>query len=325
MTTVERVLEILENNRNSDVSGQEIAQRLGVSRNAVWKAINALRDEGYDILSSTRRGYRISPDCDIISVTGIRSKMNSDIPITVYKTTDSTNAQAKAAIAKGGLSRALFVAEEQTAGRGRMGRSFYSPYGSGIYMSYVFSPGCEVTSAVSVTAAAAVAVLRALDQVCTVRGMIKWVNDIYVNDKKVCGILTEAITNYETGVAEHVIIGVGINVKTHRFPRELRDIAASIDKKGFTRNELIAAISDNLYAMSDNLADKSFFDFYRERMLVLGKDITYTENGITHAAHAIDIDAAGGLVVTDIAGGERILRSGEISVRLCGVNDEKNV
>lgn len=317
MSVKSTVLEILEQNRNTDISGQVMAAKAGVGRNSVWKAINALRADGYDIVSATNKGYRLSPDCDIISAEGIGVNMETKIPVFTYKTTDSTNVQAKLFLAQNKCDRALFAAEEQTAGRGRLGRSFYSPYGTGIYMSYVFSPNTEVANAVSVTAAASVAVVDALEKLCGVHPMIKWVNDIYLDNKKLCGILTEAVTNCETGIAEHIIIGIGINFSTEGFPREIkRNVCSLPSSVGVTRNALIACISDNLSELSDDLENKSFFNAYREHMLVLGKDITYYENGKAHRAHAVDVDCSGGLVVCDGDGNERILRSGEITVRL---------
>lgn len=315
MTVKSQILEILEKNRDTDVSGEYMAGVIGVSRNSVWKAINALRLDGYDILSSTNKGYRLAADCDIISAEGIRIGMSYQIPVFTYKTTDSTNVRAKHYLAENDCDRAVFAAEEQTAGRGRMGRSFYSPYGSGVYMSYVFSPKTEVANTVSVTAAASVAVVRALEKTCGVHPMIKWVNDIYIDEKKLCGILTEAVSNCETSIVEHVVIGIGINFSVLSFPEELADKACSLSVSGVTRNMLIASVCDELYGISKDLSDKSFFETYRERMLVIGRDITYYENSQPHSAHVLDVDQNGGLIVCGSDGNEKILRSGEITVR----------
>ena len=318
MSVRSTVLEILEQNRESDISGELMAEKTGVSRNSVWKAINALRAEGYDILSATNKGYRIASDCDIISAEGVGVNMQSKIPVFIYKTTDSTNVRAKQYLAENECERAVFAAEEQTSGRGRLGRSFYSPYGKGVYMSYVFSPNTEVANAVSVTAAASVAVVRALEKLLGVHAMIKWVNDIYLDNKKLCGILTEAVSNYETGIVSHVVIGIGVNFSTDFFPDDIAQTACSLNVGGgVTRNMLIAQISDNLTQMTQDLEDRSYFETYRERMLVLGRDITYYADGKAHVAHAVDVDAGGGLVVCDDNGNEKILRSGEITVRLC--------
>ncbi len=317
MSVKSTVLEILESSRNTDVSGEYIALKTGVCRNSVWKAINSLRQDGYKICSSTNKGYRLAADCDIISAEGISVNTKMKIPVYAFKTTDSTNMRAKCFLAENECHRALFAAEEQTMGRGRMGKSFYSPYGTGIYMSYVFSPNAEITNAVSVTAAAAVAVVCALEKLCAVSPMIKWVNDIYLDEKKLCGILTEAVTNYETGIVSHIIIGIGINYSTVKFPDTIRDIACSLPgTRGVTRNELIGAISDNLYNITKDLKDRSYFDIYRDRMLVIGKNIVYYQDGKAYDAYAVDVDSSGGLIVTDSLGNEKILRSGEISLRL---------
>ena len=316
MSVKSTVLEILESSRHADVSGEYIAAMMGVSRNSVWKAIKSLRQDGYNICSSTNKGYRLSPDCDIISTEGISVNTQMKIPVYAYKTTDSTNMRAKCFLAEKTCDRALFVAEEQTLGRGRMGKDFYSPYGTGIYMSYVFSPNTEITNAVTITAAAAVAVVCALEKLCGISPMIKWVNDIYLDGKKLCGILTEAVTNYETGIVSHIIIGIGINFSTVRFPENIRNTACSLPSAvAVTRNELIGAISDNLYSISNDLEDRSYFEIYRDRMLVIGKDIVYYQNGKPHYAYAVDVDSSGGLIVSDSDGNVKTLRSGEITLR----------
>lgn len=315
MTVKSQILEILEKNRDTDISDEYMAEVIGALPNSVLTAINELRLDGYNILSSINKSYRLAPDCDILSVEGIRVGMSYKIPVFTYKMTDSTNVRAKQYLAENDCDRAVFAAEGQTAGRGRMGRSFYSPYGSGVYMSYVFSPKTEVADVVSVTAAASVAVVRALEKTCGVHPMIKWVNDIYIDEKKLCGILTEAVANRETGIVEHVVIGIGINFSVLSFPDELADRACSLSVSGITRNMLIASVCDELYGITKDLSDKSFFETYRERMLVIGRDITYYENSQPHSAHAVDVDSNGGLIVRGSDGHEKILRSGEITVR----------
>lgn len=308
MTVKDALLDILEQNRGAELSGGKLAKELGVSRNAVWKAVNALKDEGYDIASSGR-GYLLAPDCDVLSAAGVRALMEADLPVFYEKTADSTNAWAR----KSGEELALFVAGSQTAGRGRLGRQFASPEG-GVYMSFIFSPRTEIKNVSSVTAAACVAVLEAVERVSGRRLMIKWVNDLYLDGKKVCGILTEAVTDWESGRAEQVVVGVGINLKSGSLPKELADTARGLDTK-VTRCALIAAIADGLYKATRDLDDRSWFDTYRERQLAAGREITYYENGVPHAATALGVDRDGGLVIR-ADGEQKTLRSGEITVRL---------
>ena len=310
MTVKDALLEIFEQNRGAELSGGRLAKELGVSRSAVWKAIEALRRDGYDIDSRSGGGYTLSRDCDVLSESGIRAFLKADIPVFAAQETDSTNAWAR----RSGEELALFAAGAQTAGRGRLGRAFASPE-SGAYLSFIFSPHAEIKNASSVTAAACVAVLDAIERVSGRRLMIKWVNDLYMDGKKVCGILTEAVTDWESGRAEHVIVGVGINLKSEALPDELVSTARGLDVS-VTRCELIAAVADGLYAMSRDLSDRSWFDRYRERQLVTGRDITYYENGVPHAARAVGVDHDGGLTVQTEDGEQKTLRSGEITVRL---------
>ena len=233
------------------------------------------------------------------------------IPVFLYDVTDSTNTRAKEYAKTHDIDRAVFVANGQSAGRGRQGKSFYSPHSTGVYMSYLFRVEGGVTDAVSVTTAASAAVVRAIESLCERRLMIKWVNDIYLDDRKICGILTEAVSVMNR--LTHVVIGVGINVTTKQFPDDIRDSAGALAVDTLTRDDIVRAVTRELSAI--DLQDKSYLDFYRERMLVLNKYITYLENGVTKDAYAIGIDDDGGLVILTDAG-EKTLRSGEITVRL---------
>ncbi len=231
----------------------------------------------------------------------ISEKMKYSVPVIYYDMTDSTNLRAKEYIKNYRKGRAVIVAGGQSAGRGRLGRDFYSPSGTGIYMTYILRAEGSLCDAVRITTAAAVAVAEAIGE----NARIKWVNDIYIGGKKVCGILTEAVKD---GNDLYIIIGIGINVTTSDFPDDLKDSAASIgdtDKAG-----LIARICDSLY----NVETVDYIDRYRQRLLWRGEQIVYTENNKTVPATLVDVDGAGGLIVmTD--GNKKTLRSGEISIR----------
>jgi len=234
------------------------------------------------------------------------------VDVVVLQTVDSTNSEAKRRIRAGCRETLLLAAEAQTAGRGRQGKSFYSPGGTGVYMTLAVHPHVPLTDAVSVTTKASVAVCRAIRSTTGLRPEIKWVNDLWLNGKKICGILVEAVPG-EAGMAGSLVIGVGINVTTTDFPPELSE-AASLGRM-VDRNELIAAIARELLRETADLRDTSYLEDYRAWSLVLGRPVSWVLNGERREALALEIDDDGGLVILDQDGSRRTLRSGEISVR----------
>ena len=197
MSTKTELLALLAQKEGRYASGQELADTLGVSRNAIWKAVKALQAQGYTIESLPSTGYRLRQKADILTRDAICEALHVPLKLHLLDKVDSTNNYAKT-LSELSLPQ-LVVSEEQTAGRGRLGRSFYSPAGKGIYMSFAFCPQLELSQAMLVTTMTAVAVCRALESLTGLHPKIKWVNDIYLNEKKLCGILTEAETNFETG------------------------------------------------------------------------------------------------------------------------------
>lgn len=311
------VLKVLEEERGRDISGQALAERFGVSRNAIWKAVKALQAEGYKILAGQNKGYRLSDENDMLSAVGIADAIKHRVKgmsVYLHRTIDSTNNEAKRLIAEGKTGTALIVAEEQTAGRGRRGRDFFSPALTGIYMTFSFQSSMRLTDAVGITTATAVAVFLAIKDLTGVETEIKWVNDIYLHGKKICGILTEAISDFESGCVQNIIVGVGMNYQTTDFPRELKGIAASLSPVGVNRNRMIARIVDRLLDILNG--DVDYLAIYRKHSLVLGKEIVYERGGVKHEARALDIDEEGGLVVAHTDGSQATLTSGEISLRL---------
>lgn len=313
------ILKILEQNTNIYLSGQDLAKSFDVSRNAVWKAINQLKDEGYIINSIPNRGYCLSCESDVISEESIYNSLSDNakgLKIFYHKTIDSTNNEAKRMIANGFKDIALIIANEQTSGRGRLGRSFYSPQNTGIYMSFIFHPDLDLSDAVSVTTATSVAVVRAIENLTNLKPQIKWVNDIYINDKKACGILTEAVMSFEAGSAHSIVIGIGINTTTVSFPTEIENIATSLNFSGLSRNKLISAIADEMIEICADLTDKSYIKEYRERSMIIGKNIDFYKNNIKYNGIAEDVDNNGGLIVRLPDGSIETLQSGEVTVRL---------
>lgn len=312
MSTKDDVLSLLARNTKEYISGEDIASQLGVSRAAVWKAIKSLQKAGHNIDAVTNRGYMLGADGDVLNGDIISSKLNFDCDVRFYPTIDSTNTEAKRLIADGSDDVMLIVAEEQTAGRGRQGKSFYSPATTGIYMSFVMHPMSRLENAVTATTAAAVAVCKAVESLTDTKPRIKWVNDVYLDGKKICGILTEAVTDFETQTVTSVIIGVGMNISTTDFPDDIEN--ASCLGVDVNRADLISAIANELHSINtDGYAE--FIDYYRSHSMIIGEKIMFIKDGKVTPATAISIDSKGGLEV-ELKNGERtILRSGEISIR----------
>lgn len=327
MSVKKAVLAMLESNRAQDISGEQMAQALGVSRAAVWKAINSLKAQGYLISATTNRGYRLEAQSDLLSAEGIRPYILpqlKDSEILVFETIDSTNLEAKRRAMAGGGHFTAVVADGQTLGRGRFGRSFFSPPGCGIYMSLLLKPTPQQLSDVTLlTTAAAVAVCRAIEALTPLRPQIKWVNDLYLDGKKLCGILTEAVTDLESGAVQSVVIGLGINFKQPEaaLPEEVAAVAGTLfgtRQPAITRNELIAEIINQLFMLWDALSTRAFLADYRSRSMLLGQEIVFSRGDEKYAAIAEAIDDDGALVVRMPDGEREALRSGEVSVRPIG-------
>ena len=249
---------------------------------------------------------------DLLNAKILQDMLKGDIEVIYFKTTDSTNTQAKKLVQDGKSGCFLVVANEQTNGRGRQGKSFYSPKDTGIYMSFVFHPKKSFEGAVASTTAAAVAVCRAIENLTDLSPKIKWVNDIYIENKKVCGILCEAVSDIETNTLSSVIIGIGVNISTEDFPSDIEN-AASLSKD-IGRAELIAEITRQLEeVVSKDFCE--FIDYYRSRSMIIGKEIAFIQNGVATKATALEIESGGGLVVELENKEIKTLRSGEISIR----------
>lgn len=330
MAIKNEILSLLEQNRGVDLSGQRIAEWLGVSRNAVWKAVRALEAEGYAIEAAPNRGYRLRSDCDRLSDEGIRARLRHRIDLRLLDQVDSTNNEAKRMLSDGFQGTALIVARSQSAGRGRMGRSFYSPEGGGIYLSLCIcdpkglqTPDSPDSSSGSghggisrITEAAALAVCQAIEELSDLRPSIKWVNDVYLGGRKVCGILSEAVCDVESGRVQSVIVGIGVNIITRTFPDE---IAGRVGSLGVTipPATLIARICDRLLDFWENLADPAILEGCRARSMVIGREIDFYEGDKKRSGVALGLDGEGGLIV-DCDGRRTVLYSGQISVRLKG-------
>lgn len=232
--------------------------------------------------------------------------------IRFFESVDSTNLEAKRMAIEGIERPALIVAAEQTAGRGRMGRSFHSPVGTGVYVSFLI-PWQEQAEAVSVTCAAAVATMRAISKAVGVQTEIKWVNDLYWRGRKICGILAQACT---VGEHAYLTVGIGINLRPCAFPRELSEIAGSLEDTCVSRCEMIASVAQELIPFLRDPTDTSWLSDYRAHSLVLGKRVYWERGGERREGIAEAIREDGGLAVREDHGAVSVLRTGEITLRL---------
>lgn len=323
MSTKERTLSHLLEQRDQFISGETLAEMLGVSRSAVWKEIESLRADGYKIDAVPHKGYRLCGTNDLLSAAEIMHHLSADarrtMRISVEREVDSTNAILRRQAAQGAEEGTVLIASAQTQGRGRLGRQFHSPADTGIYLSLLLRPVCAAEQAITITTAAAVAVCEAIEATTGQRAEIKWVNDIFVNGKKVCGILTEAAMSIESGRLDYAVLGIGVNayLPDGGFPDELREIAGAVRTEhtaGF-RSRLSAEILSRFWgyytAPPADLAKE-----YRQRSFVCGKRITVHRGGTALSATALHIDDHYSLRVRYDDGQEEALSSGEISVRL---------
>ena len=231
----------------------------------------------------------------------------------------STNRLLKELAKEGAPEGTVLMASSQTEGRGRLGRTFYSPDGTGLYMSVLLRPTVPASEALSLTTAAAVAVCRAVEAVSSRTARIKWVNDVFCDEKKVCGILTEADLDPQTGGLSYAVLGIGVNVcdPQEGFPAELADIAASVYGKGEGDiNRLAAAILDAFFEEYAVLAEKRFVEEYRERSLLCGRRITVKKTDGDREATAVEVDGQCRLRVRYDDGSEEALSSGDVSIKL---------
>ena len=328
MNLKSQLLGILEDSGGVFISGADLAKELSVSRNAVWKAIGSLRAEGYDISAVTNKGYRIEKKGDILTAAGIEGhiKTKGVFRVEARESVTSTNAVLRDMASKGAPEGCVLAAEGQTAGKGRLGRHFHSPARHGVYFSLLLRPDCPAGEAALITSAAAVAAARAIENVIGVRVGIKWVNDLFIEGKKVSGILTEAVLGMESGMVESAVLGIGINITKPEggFPEELEGVASALTGRAkgrySERCRLIAATLDNFWGYYQNMEERLFLDEYRARSIILGRGIYVFSGDNKRAAQAIAIDDKCGLVVRYENGEMATLGSGEVSVRSINEN-----
>ncbi len=317
--------EILALLREKDgyISGQELCNRFSVSRTAVWKAINQLKESGYEIEAVPNKGYRLVGQQDVLNKNEMESRLHTKWAgreLYYYESTDSTNLQVKRLMEEGAPEGVLVVGGEQKQGRGRRGRSWQSPPGTNIYMTLGLRPEFQPDLAPMVTLIDALAVAEAVEQTCGLQTRIKWPNDVVIGGKKICGILTEM--SAETGYIHYVVIGTGINVNIKEFPEEIRETATSLYlEKGETvlRAPIVAKTMEyfeSYYEKFIQTMDLSLLmEDYNKRLVNKDAAVKVLDPQNEFEGTARGIDEKGQLLVERQDGTVETVYAGEVSVR----------
>lgn len=305
------------------LSGQELSQRLQVSRTAVWKVINQLKAEGYAIEAVRNRGYRLVESGDVLTAAEIESCMESKWmgrKVLFLEETDSTNTEGRRQAEKGAADGTLVVAERQSAGKGRRGRNWSSPAGSGIWMSLILKPDLEPSCAPMLTLLAGLAVSLGIEDFCGIKSQIKWPNDLTLSGKKICGILTEMSTDME--MIRYVVVGIGINVNTEEFPEEIGETATSLLIEGgqrLKRSGMIACIMKRMEEYYERFLVTSDLSCigkeYEERLVNLDRQVLVLAPKGQYQGICRGINSNGELLVEREDGTVTQVMSGEVSVR----------
>ncbi|WP_374197415.1 biotin--[acetyl-CoA-carboxylase] ligase [Clostridium tagluense] len=321
--TKEKIIKLLKESGNDFISGQKISEELGVSRAAIWKYINTIKEDGYEIEAISRKGYRIISSPDILTLEEIKDFLSTEYigkNVIHYDSIGSTNSIAKKLADAGEEHGTVIISEEQTTGRGRLGRNWISPKYKGIWMSIILRPNIVTENISQITLIGAAAVQQAIMKM-GIKTSIKWPNDIVINSRKVCGILTEM-----TGEIDHInylVMGIGINVNLEEkdIPMDLKSVATSltietdkyIDRKLLLANVLnIFEVLYNDFVENGNVSET--MKICRENSLLIGKEIQLKNRGKQVKAKVIDISDSGELVIENQQGITEYIVSGEVSI-----------
>ncbi len=324
MSVKDEVLLALERSRGKMLSGGMLAEKLGVTRSAINKAVGVLRTEGILIDAVPREGYRLEANDDSLTVAGVQALLKTEAigcNMLVESSLSSTNTVMKKHYLSSPHGFTL-IAEEQKGGRGRLGRSFASPAGTGLYMSVLLHPLIPVDHIQFITLAAAVAVAEAIEETAGFEAQIKWVNDVLKDGRKLCGILTEADIEGESGVVSSVIVGIGINLRPNlNWPDDVKDVAGALSDFGTVprRAVLVAAVLsrfEQAYSLITDGNEAVLLERYRGRLCCIGKKVTVIGASRQYEAECTGLNEYGHLIVRDLDGAEKILFSGEISIRM---------
>ena len=323
--TREKVLALLTESGTAFCSGQAMSRTLGLSRAAVWKAIDSLRQEGYEISSVPRRGYRLERSPDLLSSGELTAALSGCLlgqKVVCLDSVDSTNNYAKKLADEGAPHGTVVLSDHQTGGRGRRGNSFLSPAGKGLYLSVLLRPELPPSDVINLTAWIAVAVCDAVEQVIGERPGIKWTNDLILHRKKLCGILTEMSLEAETGELQYVVAGIGLNVSQNEedFGNEVATLAISLEQalgRRIRRADLACAIIRALDRMMGDFPHQkaAYLERYRADCLTLGREVRLLKKGEARTAFAEAIDEDFALVVRNSDGETETVTAGDVSVR----------
>lgn len=318
----EKILRFLKEKSPQAVSGEEISKTLGVSRTAIWKQIQQLKNNGYVIESRPNAGYRLIDVPDFLYPAEIKADLETSFlgqEINHYNEVQSTNDLAKRLAAEGAPDGLLVISEGQSGGRGRMGRQWSSPQGTGLWFSLVLRPEVHPLETPKLTVLAAVAVAKSIRKLTGLDAKIKWPNDILINNKKVCGILTEL--NCEMDRVNFVILGIGINVNVASFPEELKDIASSLLIEGgqsFNRLKLLQELLKNLESLYTEFLKGNYqeaWEHWRTLSCTIGNKVRINGQNWQAVGVAVDIDNDGALLLSMPTGEIKRFISGEVSLR----------
>lgn len=315
----EKVLLLLK--EGEYISGEKLSGILGVSRTAVWKAINSLREDGYEIDSVTKKGYKLKKKPNILNANAIREGLNLKVvgtEIITLKTVDSTNEEVKRKAHNNAESGLVVISTEQTAGKGRLGRQWASSEG-GVYFSILLRPELPPSDVSGITLAAGLGVCIAIRKLTGLNAMIKWPNDVIVGNRKICGILTEMTA--QTDMVDFVVIGIGINVLQESFPEEISHKATSLKMETKSEIDLSELMHEIIITLDDTISSYLFgisqddINLYKSMCATIGREVSLTRCGEKMSGKAVDITADGELVVCLESGKRIVVNSGEVTVQ----------
>ena len=305
------------------ISGEKMSQELKVSRSMIWKVIKDLREKGYEIDSVTNRGYKLVLVPDLVNYEEIKSVLKTRIfgqEVFYYKEVDSTNIVAKAKAREGAKEGTIVIAESQSKGKGRLGKAWESPEKTGIWMSMIAKPNIPIQDVSGITLVTGLAICKAIREITKLPAYIKWPNDIVVKGKKVCGILTEM--SAEIDQVNYVIIGIGINVNTASFPKELHKTATSLKIESgqeYMRKDIVAQVLMLFEAYYDKYSKGNglleILEEYKDLCITLKNDVKIIDKNTQYWAEPVDIDETGALIIDKKDGTRERIASGEVSVR----------
>lgn len=323
-----KILEMLKSADGDFISGEDIAEKLNVSRTAIWKHINKLKEKGYQIISKENRGYSLPEMPDILLPEIVQEELNTKIiaanleKFIYFDSIDSTNKFAKKIANEGAKDGTVIVAEEQTGGKGRLNRDFFSPKSKSILFSLILRPNCLPKDAPKFTLAAAVSIIRAIEKFNLHAG-IKWPNDIIFENKKVVGILTEMSAEIER--VNFIVIGIGINanISAEEFPEDIKKIAASLSEmnggKNILRVKFFRAVLEEfekIYSEINLNGFEKILELWKKYNVTLGHEIKIisADSGEIFFGKAVDIDEDGALIV-ETSDGLKTFYAGDVSIR----------